>query len=212
MHHVKGVVFDFGGVMTTTTMPSRVKKVTDEFGLDWNIFEQGFGKYRRLMDGGFITIDEMYDLILADADISLPEDLRARILKEDNASFLDGYRNLKTLEWMRSIKSSGLKIGILTNMYPAFAALFRKVYADFIELADAMVISGEARMFKPQRRIYALLQQRIGLDADELCFIDDVEMNCEGARASGWHAIRFVDNEQVIRDFDERFGRPSMSR
>ena len=61
-------------------------------------------------------------------------------------------------------------------------------------------------MFKPQRRIYDLLRERIALEPDELCFIDDVEMNCEGARRSGWHAVRFIDNDQVERDFRERFG------
>ena len=202
----KGVVFDFGGVMTTTTMPSRVRKVTDEFGIGWSDLERGFAKYRRLMDGGFITIDEMYDLIWADADIALPDDVRARILEEDYASFMEGYRNLKTLEWMRSLKAAGFKIGILTNMPPSMAPRFRRVFADFIELADAMVISGEEGMFKPQKRIYDLLQRRIGLEPDELCFVDDVESNCEGARRSGWHAIRFVDCEQAARDFSERFG------
>ncbi len=198
---VKGVVFDFGGVMTTTTMPSRVRKVTDELGIDWAVLERGFGRYRRLMDGGFITIDEMYDLLWADADITLPEDVRARILEEDYASFMEGYRNLRTLEWMRSLKASGFKIGILTNMPPSMAPRFRRTFADFIELADAMVISGEVRMFKPQKRIFDLLRLKIALDADELCFIDDAEANCDGARRIGWHAIRFIDNEQVERDF-----------
>ena len=202
----KGVVFDFGGVMTTTTMPSRVRKVTDEFGIGWEDLERGFARYRRLMDGGFITIDEMYDLIWADADIDLPDEVRARILEEDYASFMEDYRNLKTLEWMRSLKASGYKIGILSNMSSTMAERFRKVFVDFVALSDATVISGEEGMFKPQKRIYDLLQRRIGLEPDELCFIDDVESNCEGARRSGWHAVRFVDNEQVERDFRECFG------
>jgi len=202
----KGVVFDFGGVMTTTTMPSRVKKVTDEFGIDWEILERGFARYRRLMDGGFITIDEMYSLIWADADIQLPEDVRARILEEDYASFMEGYRNLQTFEWMRSLKAAGFKIGILTNMPPSMAPRFRKVFADFIELADAVVISGEEGMFKPQKRIYDLMRDRIGLHSDELCFVDDVEANCEGARRSGWHAIRFESAAQAEREFRELFG------
>ena len=187
-------------------MPSRVRKVTDEFGIGWEDLERGFARYRRLMDGGFITIDEMYDLIWADADIDLPDEVRARILEEDYASFMENYRNLKTLEWMRSLKAAGFRIGILSNMSSSMAERFRKVFADFVALSDATVVSGEEGMFKPQKRIYDLLQRRIGLEPDELCFIDDVESNCEGARRSGWHAVRFVDNEQVERDFGERFG------
>ena len=203
----KGVVFDFGGVMTTMkTMPLRVKKLTDEFGIDWADVVRGFDRYRRLFDGGFLTADEMYDLIWADADVELPDDVRARIVEEDFASFLGEYRNLRTLEWMRSLKASGFKIGILTNMSAPMGPRFRRAYAEFIELADAMVISGDELMFKPQKRIYDLLQSRIGLGEDELCFVDDIEENCEAARKCGWHAIRFVDNAQVERDFRERFG------
>ena len=198
---ISGVVFDFGGVMTTSTMPERVRKYTEKFGIDWKHLETGFAKYRRLMDGGFMTIEKMYELIWADADITLSAEVQAKILEEDYASFLENYRNLKTLAWMKALKESGYKIGILTNMPPAFAIRFRKVYPEFIALADAMVISGEEGMFKPQKRIYDLLRERIGLPAEELCFIDDVESNCEGAWRAGWHAVRFENNAQVERDF-----------
>lgn len=202
---VRAVVFDFGGVMTTTTMPERVRACVAKYGIDWSHLEAGFARYRRLMDGGFITMDQMYDLIWADADITLSDEVKARILEEDHASFLEGARNLKTLAWMRELKAKGFRIGILTNMSVDLARRFRKTFADFIALADAMVISGEEGLFKPQRRIYDLLKDRIGLHVDELCFIDDVEANCEGARRCGWQAIRFESNEQVARDFAARY-------
>ena len=202
---VRAVVLDFGGVMTTTTMPERVRRCVSEYGVDWQALKSGFARYRRLMDGGFITLDQMYGLIWADADIALTDEAKARILKEDTASFLEGYRNEQTLAWMRELKAKGFRIGILTNMPPAFAPHFRKTYADFISLADALVISGEEGMFKPQKRIYDLLKDRIGLHADELCLVDDAEENCEGARRCGWQAIRFESNGQVARDFAARY-------
>lgn len=102
---------------------------------------------------------------------------------------------------MKQLKAKGYRIGILTNMPPSFAVRFKKVFADFLAVADAVVISGEEGMFKPQRRIYELLRERIGLPAEELCFVDDVEGNCEGARRAGWHAVRYEGNERVERDF-----------
>jgi len=198
---ISGVVFDFGGVMTTSIMPERVRTCADELGLSWPDIERGFARYRRLMDGGFITLDQMYDLIWADANVQITPEQRARILSEDFASFLDDYRNIATRDWMRELKAAGYKIGILTNMPPTLAIRFRKVFADFVELADAIVISGEEKMFKPQCRIYELLRERINLPANELCFVDDVEANCDGARAVGWQVIPFMDNAQARRDF-----------
>ena len=201
MKKITAVVFDFGGVMTTTTMPERVRKCVKELGIDWQILETGFAKYRRLMDGGFMNLEEMYELIWADADVQLTAEQQARILEEDFASFLDGYRNLRTRDWMRRLKADGYKIGILTNMPPAMAVRFKVVYADFIELADAVVISGEEKMFKPQRRIYDLMAERIGCAPEQICFVDDVESNCAGARQARWQAIRFDSNDQVEADF-----------
>ena len=94
----------------------------------------------------------------------------------------------------------------LSNQSADFAVRFHKVFPDFIAVADAMVISGEEKMFKPQRRIYDLLAERIGLPPEELCFIDDAESNCEGARRAGWHAVLFEDNAQVERDFGRLVG------
>ena len=66
-----------------------------------------------------------------------------------------------------------------------------------------MVISGEEKTFKPKPEIYDILQNRIQLPAEELCFIDDVEKNVAGAIACGWQAIRFVSNEQTEKEFEQ---------
>lgn len=202
---ITAVVFDFGGVMTTTTMPDRVRPVAAKLGVPWSVLEEGYGRYRRLMDGGFIELSTVYDLILADAGLELkPGDL-AEIVREDLASFL--YRNERTVRWMKSLRERGLRIGILTNMPPSFVRPFRETFGDFIALADAVVISGEERMYKPQRRIYDLLRQRLGVPAGEILFVDDVEGNCEGARSAGWRALRFESNEQVEREFESLMNR-----
>lgn len=191
----RGVVFDFGGVMTTSTMPTRVIELVAELGIPWSAIESGFDRYRRQYDGGFMTLTEMYDRIWADAGLEVSEADAARIREADRASWL--YRNERTRDWMKALKARGFRIGILTNMAPDFAPLFKEHFADFIATADAMVISGEEGLYKPQRAIYDLLRERIGLPAEELLFIDDVEDNCEGARAAGWQAVRFESNDQV---------------
>lgn len=197
---VKAVVFDFGGVMTTTVAPDRVRPIAEEFGIPWSAVEEGFRRYRNLFDGDFLTLAEMYEKIWADAGVKPSDEAVGRICEADVASWL--YRNERTLAWMKSLKADGLKLGILTNMPSSFGRNhFRREFADYVALADAMVISGEEKLYKPQPEIYRLLQSRIGLAPSELCFIDDLEKNIAGAKACGWHGIRFGTNEQVERDF-----------
>lgn len=197
--HIGAVVFDFGGVMTTSVMPERLRPLTDSLGISWDVIEKGFARYRCQHDAGFFTLAEMYAKIWADAGLTISSTDLNRIAEVDRSSWL--YRNERTLAWMRELKAAGYRIGILTNMSPEFAPLFRRHFADFIELGDALVISGEVGLYKPQHEIYELLRMRICLPASELVFVDDVEANVRGAEAAGWRAIRFVTNEQVERDF-----------
>lgn len=203
--HIGAVVFDFGGVMTTSVMPERLRPLTDSLGISWDVIEKGFARYRCQHDAGFFTLAEMYAKIWADAGLTISSTDLNRIAEVDRSSWL--YRNERTLAWMRELKAAGYRIGILTNMSPEFAPLFRRHFADFIELGDALVISGEVGLYKPQREIYELLRMRICLPASELVFVDDVEANVRGSEAAGWRAIRFVTNEQVERDFRQMVNR-----
>ena len=198
---IKAVVFDFGGVMTTSTMPQRVIELAKEKGVDWEVFRRGFEAHRLDYDAGRITLAEMYGLIWGDAGLSVDAETTAAFMAADDRSWC--YRNERTLAWMKALKARGFGIGILTNMAPRFAREhFESVFADFIAVADAMVISGDEGIVKPQREIYDLLRGRIGLPAESLLFVDDVERNVAGARAAGWRALRFVTNDQVEADFE----------
>ena len=198
---IEAVVFDFGGVMTTSTMPMRVIELAKEKGVDWEVFRRGFDAHRLDYDAGRITLAEMYGLIWGDAGLSVDAETNAAFMAADDRSWC--YRNERTLAWMKSLKARGFRIGILTNMAPKFAREhFEGVFADFIAVADAMVISGDEGIVKPQREIYDLLRSRIGLPAESLLFVDDVERNVAGARAAGWRALRFETNDQVEADFE----------
>lgn len=197
---IRGVVFDFGGVITKLTMPDFVRPIMEELGVPWSLLEEGFGKYRRLMDGDLMTMGEMYVRIFAEAGLAFPDEVVERIVDRDQASYT--LRNEETVRFMKELKERGFRIGILTNMCRSFVPRFRENFADAIALADALVISGDERMHKPEKRIYELLRERIGLEAGELCFFDDVEMNCDGARKDGWHCIRFRDIAQAKADFE----------
>lgn len=196
---ISACVFDFGGVMTPALMPGLVRPIVERLGISWDAVVAGYGRHRRLMDGDLISMEEMYSRIWSDIGASVPEGVLPRIVEADRASFL--VRDEETLAFMRSLKERGFAIGILTNMPTSFAPLFRSVFADFIALADAVVISGEERLYKPMPEIYAVERERLGVAPERICFFDDVEANCEGARAAGWRAVRFESAAQAARDF-----------
>jgi FMN phosphatase YigB (HAD superfamily) len=53
-------------------------------------------------------------------------------------------------------------------------------------------------------RRFGLTLERLGhvLRADECAFVDDLEVNCEAARALGMTAVRLEDARQAIAELD----------
>ena len=185
--------------MTTSVMPERMRPLMASLGIPWEVLTRGFAKYRNLHDAGFMTLAEMYSKIWNDEGLTVSSTDLNRITELDRSSWL--YRNERTLAWMKELRTQGYRIGILTNMSPEFAPLFRKYFGDYIAQADALVISGEEKLYKPQCEIYDLAQKRMELDASELVFIDDTLKNVDAAKSSGWRAIQFKTNDQVEHDF-----------
>jgi putative hydrolase of the HAD superfamily len=68
------------------------------------------------------------------------------------------------------------------------------------EIFEVVVDSGFVGCRKPESKIYALTLERIGAPAESCLFIDDVEVNCEGARRAGIEAVHFRENEQAIAE------------
>jgi putative hydrolase of the HAD superfamily len=61
-------------------------------------------------------------------------------------------------------------------------------------------------MRKPDPGIYELTLERLGVPAEQCIFVDDLELNCEGARAVGMAAVRFERAEQAIPELRSALG------
>ena len=184
-----GVVFDFGGVISVSPMEGwELYPFCAARGVDRTTVAAGWKRYRHLWDGGFISFDEMYRRIFADAGVESSAADLEELWEIDAVGWI---RNLRpeTLDLMRMLKAQGKKLGILSNMSPDFYdRLFVPRAADYRALADVEVISGLEKLYKPERPIYDLTQRRMGLSPDRLLFLDDTPVNVNAARSYGWQA------------------------
>jgi HAD superfamily hydrolase (TIGR01509 family) len=60
---------------------------------------------------------------------------------------------------------------------------------------------------KPERQIYELTLERLGVVAHATVFIDDLELNCEAARNLGMHAVHFQTTEQALDEIEAALSR-----
>lgn len=77
----------------------------------------------------------------------------------------------------------------------------RKIYNDVYHLnkiADLMIISAEEGMRKPNKTIYKVALERLGLNPKEVIYIDDRPDNIRTAQALGMHGVLFTHTKEAI--------------
>jgi putative hydrolase of the HAD superfamily len=102
---------------------------------------------------------------------------------------------------MRAARQAGLRTGLLSNSWGA--SYPRHL---FPELFDAVVISAEVGMRKPEERIFLLATELIGLDPAECVFIDDIEENVAAAQAAGLVGVHHRTARDTVDRLTELLG------
>lgn len=187
-------VFDYGGVLTTPVRESTGQWLrADRINLD------SFGEVMREWLGRDADPSSPIHR-LETGELSGPDFERAfaaRLATDDGTPVpADGllgrlFAGMRTDPVMfglvRDLRAAGLKVGLLSNSwgnhYPA----------GLHEMFDAIVISGEVGLRKPDPVIYQLVLGKLDTAADRAIFVDDAPVNIEAAAALGMHAIRHSD-------------------
>jgi putative hydrolase of the HAD superfamily len=71
------------------------------------------------------------------------------------------------------------------------------------EVFARAVDSGFEGVRKPDPRIYEVTLERLGISAEATLFLDDMEVNCDAARALGMQAVWFRSNAQAIDEIEQ---------
>ncbi|MFI9384949.1 HAD family hydrolase [Kutzneria sp. NPDC052558] len=200
---VKAVWTDFGGVLTppisvtlkafcvkTSLDPAPLMaatmKVTARYGTDDIMLP---------LDTPLVSEDEWLGQVRA--VLREEHGVDAEIDNFASAWFGDRPANQGWLDRLRELRESGLFVGLISNMPPAWDQHWRRM-VDPAGLFDEVLLSFEVGLRKPDRRMFDLAVERTGIAAEHSVFVDDLARNCDGAREAGWHAIHFTDTESAV--------------
>ena len=123
---------------------------------------------------------------------------------------LDGYGarlmgelepNEPLLARYRELRARGIRLAILTNNVREWHDIWRTAF-DIDALFELVVDSAFEGTRKPEPRIYEITLERLGLEARDCAFIDDVDANVTAANELGLHGIHFRTTDQVIAELD----------
>jgi len=202
MTEIKAVISDFGGVLTTPLIQSFMA-FQDETGISTETLGKGMQAATEAngenplfeMERGEITEVAFLETLTDALEPLLGHRPEMHRFKEIYFDALEP--NPAMIELMRELKAEGYQMAMLTNNVREWEPLWRSMLP-VDEIFETVVDSGFVGCRKPESKIYELTLERIERPAEDCLFVDDVLVNCEGARKAGLHAVHFQDNEQAI--------------
>lgn len=121
-------------------------------------------------------------------------------------SLIQNYQvpNTDLIAYARQLKDK-YKVGLLSNTGDRVVeALFGD---EVTKLFDAVILSCNEGMTKPDPKIFALAAMRLGLTPEECIMVDDIKTNCDGARLAGMRAVVHTSNKVTRREVNKLIGK-----
>lgn len=180
---MRGLLVDFGGVLTTNVFDS-FRAFCEREGLPGDAVKRAFRDdpealaLLRGLERGELAGDEFACRFAPRIGAARSDDLVERL-------FAGVSPDEAMLDAVRAARRGGLKTGLVSNSWGAE----RYDRGLLSELFDAVVISGEVGMHKPEAEIFVLAAERLGVAPAECVFVDDLRENCAGAERVGMTAI-----------------------
>ncbi|CAG1771896.1 partial glucose-1-phosphatase, partial [uncultured bacterium] len=194
---IRALITDFGGVLARTRTDRSRRALEDRLGLASGTLENRVfgGEISLLGQRGAISEDEFWQAVARDLDCAriglTPQAFRTEFFADD---FLDE----ELVAFIRSVRPQ-LKTGLISNAWTGLRDMLHTT-VPIADVFDALVISAEEKIMKPDPRIYQLALDRLGVRADESIFLDDFQVNIDACNALGLHGVHFKSTEQAQRD------------
>jgi putative hydrolase of the HAD superfamily len=205
---VEAVIWDFGGVLTTSPFEA-FTRFERERGIPADIIrrtnaanhlENAWAKFERA------EIDvETFDALFAAESAALGAEVRGK----DVLPLLQGELRPEMVEALKRVKAS-CKTGCITNNLPANAigsTSGRTLYvAEVMALFDHIIESAKIGLRKPDPRIYRMMVEALGVDPANCVYLDDLGVNLKPAREMGMTTIKVVDAAQALTELEAATG------
>ena len=183
---IKTFIFDCFGVVCDPVLGGWYKDNMLKRGLEDENLKNIFEEY----DLGKISEDDVLSHFLKYEGIN---STREKLRKE-----IDSYLKLdeKLVAMILKLKSRGFKTILLTNSNVGFfERMIHPKYPQFKDLFDDIIISSEIGMTKPGKDIYLYALKKNGLKPEESLFIDDSQINVDGAIELGINGFLYTTVE-----------------
>jgi putative hydrolase of the HAD superfamily len=182
------VVFDYGEVISRSPSERHRSELLAVAGVDPAKFWAAYDTHRDGLDEGTTSIRDYWRLVAADTGATWSE---SRIHELWVADFTGWFSvEPRTFDVIADLHAGGTRVALLSNAGFDFASPFR--YSPMARFFERMFISAEMLKLKPDAEIYLEVARELGITPQEMIFVDNKQVNVDGAEALGITAHRYV--------------------
>jgi putative hydrolase of the HAD superfamily len=193
-----GLILDYGNVLTRAQDQTWMDGAARRLGADLVAFRAAYWQHRHAYDAD-LPAAEYWRRVLAASRLgagALDAVDLAWLIESDVASWSVYHDEVWILA--AEFRRTGGRTAFLSNIGPEVMARVREHWPLDARF-DAVVISCEVGLSKPDPRIYQLCLDRLGLAAPETLFVDDRADNIEGAARGGLQTLQFEGPDALER-------------
>lgn len=188
----KAIGFDWNGVIFG--LPGSVFSLgaANVVGVDIVTFRRAYFENNHLINKDGASKEVFWGAVLE--DLKRSEKLPA-LLNYVN-SIPKGKINEDVVKIIKSLKLAGFKLGLVSNETMEGGEKINQT--EVSKYFDAILISAEVGLMKPQREMFELLLSKLEIRPEEFIFVDDAEKSLEKADEIGFTPLLFLGSEDLI--------------
>jgi epoxide hydrolase-like predicted phosphatase len=196
MGNIKAVIFDWGGVLIDDPAAALMRYCADALGVDVEEYKKAYWLFEADFALGKIAEKIFWEKICTELGVDKPQ-----VSSLWEQAFASVYKPKEEMfELARRLRKNGLRTAVLSNTErPAVDFFRRQIY----DMFDQVVFSCLEGVRKPDKKIYRIAVERLGVQADECVFIDDRIEYVEGAKMAGLKGILFNGLEKLKEELSQ---------
>ena len=175
------VVFDYGEVISLSPSEADRATILSIAGVEGDAFWASYWQHRNDLDQGRVSVPEYWAKIAADTGASWKPSTVYALWVAD----FRGWFSVEpgTIDLIADLHAGGTRVALLSNAGFDFAGPFR--FSPMGQYFERMFVSAEMDSIKPDAAIYREVATELGIELDQMVFIDNRKVNTDAAAALG---------------------------
>jgi len=206
---IEAVVFDFGGVLITS-ISNQIGGIAASHGVELAVMLEvllgprasGPDHPWHRAERGEIAVADIQAMLVPWGEshgITLRGDEMDQLLAPGGYTVVGDM-----IERVERLRADGYRTGLLTNTFAEFRPTMQRDI-DF-DLFDAVIESFAVGSRKPERAIYEIAQEWLGVGHEAIVYLDDFDQNLTEPVALGWTTIQVSDHRRALAELDGVLG------